>query len=301
MSDRQLAPVVLDPVVLRRMSGLHLVARHVVDGFLSGLHRSNFRGFNVEFAEHRPYMPGDEPRTIDWKLWAKTDRLHIKRYEEETSLRATLLVDVSASMDCGAERLSKLEYARYLAASLACMMLSQQDAVGLAYFTGELERYVPPRSGMSHVRHLLRHLETLPEAGGTDFSTALSSLAFRFRRRGLLIVISDLIDDPAAVLTTLQQLRHRRHEVIVFHLLDPAEMDFPYQGDTLFRDPETGQELRVTPSRIRRFYREALERFQVGYRQACLQSSIDYVAIRTDTPFDVALARYLERRGSMKL
>lgn len=292
--------IALDPGALRRIANLRIVARLVVDGFLSGLHRSSAKGSNVEFAEHAPYMPGDEIRHIDWKLWAKTDRLHVKRFEEETSLRATVLVDVSDSMTYAGDRLSKLDYARFLAAALAYLMLRQQDAVGLALFAGDLTTYVPPRSGSKHLRTVLDHLEKLSTAAATDFDRSFRDLAARFRRRGLLAVVSDLYGDPAAVVRSLKLLKHLKHEVVVFHVLDPDERDFPFAGDTRFVDLETGDKLVVAPDAIRRHYLALMGEFLATYRNLFLEAGIDYVPLTTATPFDVALAEYAARRSGAR-
>lgn len=286
-----------DPAAFARVTRLRFTARQVVDGFLSGLHRSSAKGSNVEFAEHAPYQPGDEIRHIDWNLWAKTDRLHVKKFEEETSLRATVLVDVSASMDYASGALSKLDYARLLCAALTHLMIRQQDAVGLALFAGGLARHIPPRSGTRHQKEIFDALDAFTVARATDFEASFSELALRFRRRGILVVLSDLYDNADAVVRSLKLLKHRKHEVVVFHLLDPAERTFPFTGDKRFVDLETGARLHVHADAVRRHYLELIDEFTADYRRRFLEAGIDYEPLATDTPFDAGLAAYLARRN----
>lgn len=288
-----------DPAAFARVGRLRFTARRVVDGFLSGRHRSSSKGSNVEFAEHAPYQPGDEIRHIDWNLWGKTDRLHVKKFEEETSLRATLLLDVSASMDYAGPGapLAKLDYARLLCAALAHLMIRQQDAVGLALFAGGLARHIPPRAGTRHQKEIFDALEGFTVARTTDFAASFADLALRFRRRGILVVVSDLYDDADLVVRSLKHLKHLRHEVVVFHLLDPAERNFPFAGDRRFVDLETGARLPVHADAVRRHYLALVESFTAGYRARFLEAGIDYEPVTTDTPFDAALAAYLARRN----
>jgi uncharacterized protein (DUF58 family) len=292
-----MSQIFFNPATLKRLSSLKIIARLVVDGFLSGSHRSNFKGFNVEFSEHRPYMRGDEIRNIDWNLWARTDKLHVKRFEEETSLRATMLLDQSASMNFGSGELTKGEYARYLASALSYLMLRQQDSVGLAFFAGELQRYIPPRSGLRHIQNLLEVLESEESQGKTDFSAAFHDLVYRFRRRGMIIVISDLYDNVEEVLKSLKLLRHRKHEIIVFHLLDEAELKFNYKGDTRFVDLESGEELLVTPGQLSGEYCRLLKSFTEQYQSEFFRAGIDYFPLDTSTPFEFALTEYVARRA----
>ena len=289
----------LRPDVVSRLSRLDLVARLVVEGFITGLHRSPYHGFSVEFSEYRPYMPGDPLRHIDWKVWGRTDRYYIKQFEEETNLRATLLLDVSESMNYASGEITKLRYAKYLAAALSYLMLIQRDAVGLVTFTETIDRYLPPRSVLSYLHVLLRELDQTKTGGGTHLSKVLHDMAERIKRRGLIILLSDLLDDPNDVLTALKHFRHRKHEVIVFHILDPRERRFDFKKDATFIDMETGEQVQSRPWHIRSEYRESMTDFIRRYKRECRQHRIDYVEIDTGQPFDVALFNYLAKRKRM--
>jgi len=286
-----------DPLVLAKIAHMSLRARHVVEGLLSGLHDSPYRGYSVEFAEHREYVPGDEIRHIDWKAYGKFDRYFIKEYEEETNLRAYLLVDASASMDYGSEGLSKFDYSCYLAASLAYLMLRQGDNVGLVTFGAQVQRYIPPRGGVQHIHALASHLEATRPQGETHLDQVLRELASKLTRRGMIIVISDLFDDPEVIMRTLRYFRHRRNEVMVFHVLDKNELEFPFQRLTVFEDIEdTAVRVLSDPRAIRAAYLQQMELFIAEYRRACRRETIDYSLFPTTTPLDVALTRYLARR-----
>jgi uncharacterized protein (DUF58 family) len=286
----------LDPAVVSRLKGMDIKARLVVEGFVSGLHRGPYKGFSVEFAEHRQYMPGDPIRYIDWKVYGKTDRFCIKEYEEETNLRAYIIMDGSASMGYKSNGITKLEYGCYLAASLAYLMLKQQDSVGLLTFDTKPRKYIPPRSVKRHLHVLLRELAHLRAAEETDLGMSLHELAQRVKRRGLIILISDLLDDEERVIRGLKLFRHRKHEVIVFHVLDPYEVSFPFEHEVILRDMETGEEVPAVPWEIRREYRGRVASWIDRYRNLLRQSGIDYVPVRTSTTFDVALFSYLEKR-----
>jgi uncharacterized protein (DUF58 family) len=286
----------LDPAVVSRLKGMDIKARLVVEGFVSGLHRGPYKGFSVEFAEHRQYMPGDPIRYIDWKVYGKTDRFYIKEYEEETNLRAYIIMDGSGSMGYSSDGMTKLEYGSYLAASLSYLMLKQQDSVGLLVFDTKLRTYIPPRSVKKHLHVLLKELSNLGAAAETDLGRSLHELAQRVKRRGLVILISDLLDDEEKVVRGLKLFRHRKHEVIVFHVLDPYEVSFPFEHEVILRDMETGEEIPAVPWEVRKEYRERVGAWINRYRTVLRQSGIDYVPIRTSTTFDVALFSYLEKR-----
>ena len=288
----------LDPAIVARLAHLDVRARLVVEGFIAGMHRSPFHGFSVEFAEHRPYMPGDPLKNLDWKVWARSDRFLVKQYTEETNLRCHLLLDLSGSMGFKSARasMSKLEYARSLSAALAYLMLQQQDAVGALLFAERPLRYVPARAVRSHLDVILKALGALEPQGRTRLGPVLHELAERVKRRGLVILFSDLMDHPDEVLKGLQHFRHRHHEVIVFHILDPNEIEFPYTDTATFVDLETGDRLTTEPWEIARRYREKLEAWTGHYRRQCREQRIDYVPIDTRTPFDQALLKYLEKR-----
>jgi uncharacterized protein (DUF58 family) len=286
----------LDPAVISRLKGMDVKARLVVEGFVSGLHRGPYKGFSVEFAEHRQYMPGDSIRYMDWKVYGKTDRFYIKEYEEETNLRAYIIMDGSGSMGYSSDGMTKLEYGSYLAASLAYLMLKQQDSVGLLIFDTKLRKYIPPRSVKKHLHVLLKELSGLGASEETDLGQSLHELAQRVKRRGLIILISDLLDDEEKVIRGLKLFRHRKHEVIVFHVLDPYEISFPFEHEVILRDMETGEEIPAVPWEVRKEYRERVTSWINRYRTVLRQSGIDYVPIRTSTTFDVALFSYLEKR-----
>ena len=288
----------LDPQVVSRLGRLDLKARLVVEGFISGLHKSPFHGFSVEFVEHRQYMPGDPLRSVDWKVYAKSDRFYVKQYEDETNLRSHLVVDHSASMAWASSpgAVTKLEYARSLAAALAYLMLHQQDAVGLLTFAEKVETYVPARARRSHLDVILRELHRMAPGGKTALGESLHHLAERVRRRGLVILFSDLMAPTEAVLSGLSHFRHRQHEVLVFHILDPAERAFDFSEPATFVDQETGEEVALEPWELRGSYKEKMGVWLERYRSECRRTQVEYVLLDTATPYDEALFAYLEKR-----
>jgi uncharacterized protein (DUF58 family) len=276
---------------------MSLRARYVVEGLLSGLHQSPYRGYSVEFAEHREYAPGDEIRRIDWKAYGKFDRYFVKEYEEETNLRAYLLLDASASMDYGAAGLRKFDYGCYLAVSLAYLMLRQGDDVGLVTFGAQVQRYIPPRSGLKHLQALTSLLESTQPQGETHLDQVLREIAGKIKKRGMIIVMSDLFDAPDRVLHALKYFRHQRNEVMVFHLLDKNELEFPFERLTVFEDIEDiNHRVLADPRVIREAYLHQVRAFIEEYRRECRRELIDYNLFPTTTPLDVALTRYLARR-----
>ncbi len=290
----------LDPKVLSKLRGLDLIARLVVEGFMTGLHKSPYHGFSVEFAEHRQYMPGDPFKHVDWKLYGKSDRFYVKIFEEETNLRSYILLDASASMGYASEgQITKFQYASFLAAALAYLMTSQQDAVGLLTFRDVIDRLVPPRSSTGHLKVLLTELERTQPAATTKMGLALEYLAERIKRRSLIVVLSDLMDEPDKVVRGLKHFRHRENEVVVFHILDPYEIEFPFRRESGFVDVETGRELMTQPWEIADEYKRKFQDWTMAYQRACLQNRIEYVQLRSDTPYDVALLRYLEKRRKL--
>jgi uncharacterized protein (DUF58 family) len=289
----------LQPQELAALGGLEFVARQVVEGFIAGLHRSPHRGFSVEFAEHRMYQPGDDLRYIDWRMYGRSDRYYIKQFEEETNLRGYLLLDASGSMSWTSAEGTlppKLWYAKQLAASLALMLVRQGDAVGLLTFDSAIRSHIVPRGGRRHWHELLRTLTPLTAAGTTDPGSALRDLAARLRRRGLVILISDLLVDPDATRLALRYLRHRGHEVLVFHLLDPGERELPGVGEVRFIDPETDEELPVSAADVRREYRDAVEHAIAEWRRELAPQGIEYVVVGADEPMGHALRAYLHKR-----
>lgn len=289
----------LDPHFVSKLARLDLKARLVVEGFLTGLHRSPYHGFSVEFAEHRQYMPGDPLRHLDWKVLAKSDRKYLKQYEEETNLRASLLVDTSASMGYGSHGITKLDYARQLAAALAYLMLAQNDAVGMFAFAAGRGEHIPARSTMGHLRPMLLLLEKLAPAGGTDFASSLHSLAERLTRRGLVVILSDLLDEPERIAQAIHHFRHRKHEVLVFHILDPMEVSFDFQREAVYVDLESGERVTTRPRELRADYRERVSAWRETLRQACIEKRADYVPLTTDQPYDRALLEYLSKRARL--
>ena len=286
----------LKPEIVSKLSNMDLKARLVVEGFITGLHRSPYHGFSVEFAEHRQYMPGDSIRHIDWKVYAKSDRFFVKEYEEETNLKSYILLDASGSMAYRSNGIAKLEYGSYLSAALAYLMLTQRDAVGLALFDSRIRRYIAPRSVMSHLSILLKELDGVDASETTNVSATFHQLAERIKRRGLIIVISDLFDDPQDILLGLKHFRHKKHEVIVFHVLDPYERTFAYKAEARFKDMETEEELPTQPWHIWTEYRELMKERVETFKRECRAALIDYVLMDTSIDFDYALFSYLNKR-----
>ncbi len=286
----------LDPEVVSKLSNMDLRARLVVEGFITGLHKSPYHGFSVEFAEHRQYMPGDEIKHVDWKVYGKTNRFYVKQFEEETNLKAYLLLDASASMGFTSVGVTKLQYACYLAGALSYLMIGQRDAVGLLVFEEKIRRYLPPRSVTTYLHEILRELDNTQSSAETNVGAALHQMAERIKRRGLIIVLSDLFDEPQTVLSALKHFRHRKHEVIVFHIMDPLEITFDFEHDAVFRDLETGEEINTQPWHIRRDYQAKVTEFLNYYKKVCRENQIDYVPINTKEPYDRALFEYLLKR-----
>ncbi|MGD0483178.1 MAG: DUF58 domain-containing protein [Gemmatimonadales bacterium] len=283
----------LDPYTVAGLGGIELVARGVVEGFLSGLHRSPYRGFSVEFAEHRPYQPGDELRYLDWKILGRRDRLYVKQFEEETNLRATLVLDVSRSMGwAGAsDRLTKCGYAVRLAAALGLILLRQRDATGLIAFDDAVRVALPPKARAGQWHLLARTLQDLEPGGGTAAEGALRRVTGLLRRRGMVLFISDLLVERELLLTALRYLRHRGHVVTVLHVMDPGELDLAPSAEARFVDPETGEGVVAAPRDLRTEYRATVERVVRAWRRACRTSGIGYHQVTTTTPFGNALRR----------
>ena len=289
----------LQPETIAQIAGLELRARFIVEGFIAGLHKSPFHGFSVEFAEYRQYMPGDPIKNIDWKVYGKTDRYYIKEFEEETNLKAHLLLDISTSMNYGSGKVTKLSYAMDLAAAFTYLMIKQQDAVGLLTFGSTTRSYLPPRAKPSHMNDIFRTLAQVVPEEQTNISAVLHELAERIKRRGLIVLFSDLYDEPEMVLKALRHFRHRQHEVLVFHILDHQEHVFDIHKETIFVDLETGKKVMAQPWQIKKDYLEQMETFKKRYEAECRNSLIDYIAVDTKTPFDVALTTYLAKRAKL--
>ncbi len=288
----------LDPETLEQLGGIDIVARKVVQGFLLGLHRSPNRGFSAEFAELRAYRPGDDLRTLDWRMFARSDRFYVKQYEEETNLRAHLLLDVSESMNWTSRRSlpSKLWYAKHLAAAVSLILIRQGDTVGLMAFADRITRQIRCRGGKVHWRLLLRHLNAMESGGGTDAETALRDVALRLKRKGLVVLVSDLLVDPAGTAKALLYLQRTGHEVLVFHLIDPGERTLPATGRAPLVDPETGDALQVSAADARRRYRNAVEQAIAEWTSGLAGRGIAYSALDTSAPLSHALRAYLWKR-----
>lgn len=275
---------------------MDLRARLVVEGFITGLHKSPYHGFSVEFAEHRQYMPGDEIKHVDWKVYGKTDRFYVKQFEEETNLKCYILIDASASMGYASNGVSKLEYASYLAGALTYLMIRQRDAAGLIVFDDRIRKYLPPKSVTTYLYQILKELELTQSSSKTNISLALHQMAERVKRRGLIIVLSDLFDDPHKVISGLRHFRHKKNEVIVFHIMDPLELSFEFKNDAVFKDLETGEELSTQPWHIRQEYQQEVQQFIKNYKKVCRENNVDYVNLSTAEDYDRALFEYLLKR-----
>ncbi|MDI6780336.1 MAG: DUF58 domain-containing protein [Bacteroidota bacterium] len=287
----------LQPEVVAKLSNMELVAQLVVEGFITGLHKSPYHGFSVEFAEHRQYMPGDEPKHIDWKIYGKTDRYYIKQFEEETNLKSYIILDASRSMAYGSNRkISKLEYASYIAAALSYLMVQQRDAVGLTVYDEKVRTFMPPHATKSYLKAILKQLELTEGSNKTGTAASLHQIAERIKRRGLVIILSDLFDKPNEVATALKHFRHKKNEVIVMQILDPLERSFAFGGDAVFKDMETSEEIMTQPWHLQKAYQEEMKKFLDYYKKECRENNIDYVLLDTTTPFDTALFQYLSKR-----
>ncbi|MEX0585853.1 MAG: DUF58 domain-containing protein [Pirellulales bacterium] len=286
----------LHPEAIKRISRMELRARYVVEGFLSGMHRSPYFGQSVEFRQHRQYVSGDDLRDVDWKVWAKQDRYYIKQYEEDTNLRCTLLVDLSASMEYGRGPLSKFEYAATIASSLAYLLLRQQDAVGCVAFDDAVRRRVPLRTRQNHLSSIVAALAASSPERKTDLYQVLRDVGESDHRRGLIVLVSDLLVERSGLMRGLALMRQRGHDVLVFHVLDDDELDFPFTGPTRFEGLELPEHLRCNPRALREGYMEALAAYLAEVRRGCAQHEVHYGLIRTSEPLDAALAQYLSNR-----
>ncbi len=287
----------LRPEVIRQVARLDLRAKFIVEGFLSGLHASPFHGFSVEFSEHRKYVPGDDLKDLDWNVYAKTDKYYLKKFQAETNVTGYLAMDLSASMAYTyRQELTKFEYCICLAAALGYLMIHQQDPVGLVTFDTAIRTSIPPRSRRTQLATILSVLANLKPTGTTDVAGCLHQLAAMVRGKSLVLVFSDLLTDPEPVLQSLHHLRHRGHEVILFHVLDEAEVHFPFDGLIEFSDVETPDKLTIDAKGMRGDYLRAVESFRGTYREECARANIDYVAVDTSVSFDKALLEYLVQR-----
>jgi uncharacterized protein (DUF58 family) len=289
----------LHPEAIKRISRLELRARHIVEGFLSGMHRSPYFGQSVEFLQHREYVPGDDLRHVDWKVWARQDRVYVKQYEEDTNLRCTLLVDVSNSMEYGRGALNKYEYACTIASSISYLVLKQNDAVGCVTFDESIRTQIPIRSKRNHLHSVIESLDVNRPRDKTDMYGVFRAVAETTPRRGMMILVSDLLADEQGTVRGLKLLRQRGHDVLVFHVMDDDELEFPFSGPTRFEGLESLDHLNCNPRALREGYLEALNGFLDRTRRVCARNTVDYALIRTSDPLDAALATYLSNRLGM--
>ncbi len=287
----------LKPEVIQQISRLDLRAQFVVKGFLQGLHASPFHGFSVEFSEHRKYTHGDDPKDIDWLVYAKTDKYYVKKFEAETNITGYLAMDLSQSMGYTyRQELTKFDYGICLAAALCYLMIHQQDPCGLITFDEKIRSSLAPKSKRAHLGNVLSLLANLKPTGQTDIAHSLTQLAAMLRHRSLVMIFSDLLADPKQVIQALHRLRHSGHDVILFHIMDEAEVNFPFHGLVEFEEPETGDRVKVDASSYRQDYLDEVTTFRETYRRECFQCGVDYVALDTSMQFDAALMEYLVSR-----
>ncbi|MCM8769605.1 MAG: DUF58 domain-containing protein [Candidatus Omnitrophica bacterium] len=297
MNAQQRPSGLLDPRVMGKFSGLYLVAKTVVEGFISGLHKSLYRGFSIEFAGHREYTAGDDLRYLDWKVFGRTDRTYVRVFREETNVKTHILLDISRSMEYTSGSITKKQYGIWLAACLSYLMISQKDAVGLILLDSDIRRQIKPGSTTVHLHHLLSQLENLPLGKTTSLAAVLHRIALNIKRRSLIILISDLFDEPDKVINGLVHFRHHHHEVIVFQILDAAELDFSFSGHFQFVDMESGEKMDGDSLALSAGYRQAVQSFLRHYQRQCSANNISYARAVTETPFDYFLYQYLNLRA----
>jgi uncharacterized protein (DUF58 family) len=286
----------LKPDVIKHIAQLDLRARFIVEGFISGLHDSPYHGFSVEFSEHRKYEPGDELSWIDWAVFARSDRFYVKKFKAETNTQCHLVMDISPSMGYVYEGMTKLDYATCIAAALGFLMIGQQDPVGLITFDEKVRSAIAPRCKRGHLSALLGHMSRVKPSGKTNISKALHEVAEMVRKRGMVIIFSDFLEDPAEVIKSLHHMAFRKHDIIVFHVLDASEAKFPFEDFATFQDIETGDTLQVDPAAVRTTYLQQLHEMIETYRRRCSEANIDYVQLDTSMPFDKALMSFLLAR-----
>ena len=285
--------------IINKIDSLALRAKLVVEGFLAGLHKSPYHGFSVEFAEHRPYEYGDDVKYIDWKLWAKTDKLFIKQFEEETNLKCYILLDRSKSMKYASDKLSKFEYSKSLAASLAYLMIKQQDAVGLSTFDNKINLTIPPKTKPSHFNLIAQTLHNAKTGNTTKVSNVLHVLAQSIKKRGLIILISDLVDSHEDIMNGLKHFRYKGHEVIIFHILDPKEIDLNFNESVKFIDLESDESITTDPRQVKVAYQKEIKDLIASYKNQCRKNKIDFINISTSDSLEKSLINYLIKRNKL--
>tara|TARA_X000001036_G_C20651590_1_gene795232 strand:+ start:398 stop:1297 length:900 start_codon:yes stop_codon:yes gene_type:complete len=286
----------LNPKEIAKLNNISIKAKFVVEGYLLGLHKSPYHGYSVEFAEHRSYESGDEIKKIDWKLFAKTDRYYIKEYEEETNLRSYIILDTSKSMNFANESISKLDYGSLIASSLSYLMLKQRDAVSLTLFDEKIKNFIPPKSNPNHINLIFSKLDKIISGNDTNTSTILHELALKLKQRGLIILISDLLDNPKEIISGLKHFLYNKHEIIVFHLFNPKELNLDFSSRIKFKDLETGKEITTDPWLIKSDYEELTNEFKNYYKKEMGNNKIDYIQLSTEQSLGFALNKYLRKR-----
>ena len=289
----------LNTKILSSINNLEFLTKHIVEGFITGLHKSPFHGFSAEFSQHKPYMQGDNIRYIDWKVFARSDRYYIKQFEEETNLRCSILLDISRSMTYGSAGISKLQYASVLAASLAYLMLRQRDATGLVLFDDEIRQSLPVKSIPVYIKEIIQVLDTIKSGTDTNITNALHSIADKIKRRGLIIIISDLLDEPSKVLSGIKHLQYNKHEIVVFHIVDDMEIDFNFKGEIIFEDLESNHKIKTDSRYIRQEYLKEFHKQRDFYKSKFYESYVDYNILRTSEPVENGLTQYLLRRQNL--
>lgn len=288
----------LDPSVVSKLASLDIKTRFVVEGFMLGLHRSPYHGFSIEFSQHRPYIQGDSLKDIDWKIYGKTDRYFIKQYEEETNLKAHILLDVSGSMNfASGNNVSKLEYGKVLASVLAFMLIKQNDAAGLYLYGDKINKVLPPKASRIYLDEIMKALASTSGSGISDTASSVAGIADKITRRGMIIVISDFFEDPDKILDSIRKLAITKSRVVVFQLIDPMERSFDFSRDAIFKDMETGAEMSTQPQQIAKAYRDAFEAFLSKIKSGCLNSGIDYNLVKTSQPYDVPISTFLRNKA----
>ena len=286
----------LNPIEIAKLNNISIKAKFVVEGYLLGLHKSPYHGYSVEFAEHRSYEAGDEIKKIDWKLFGKTDRYYIKEYEEETNLRSYIILDTSKSMNFSNASISKLDYGSLIASSLSYLMLKQRDAVSLTLFDEKIKDFIPPKSNPNHINLIFSKLDKIISGNNTNISTILHELALKLKQRGLIILISDLLDNPKEILSGLKHFLYNKHEIIVFHLFNPKELNLDFSSRIKFKDLETGKEITTDPWLIKSDYEALTNEFQNYYKKEMGNNKIDYIQLSTEQSLGFALNKYLRKR-----
>ena len=290
----------LDPSIIPKINSLELRARLVVEGFMVGLHKSPYHGFSVEFTQHRPYMQGDSLKDVDWKVYGKTEKFFVKQYEEETNLRSYIVLDISRSMKfASGNQVSKIEYASTLVAALSYLMMKQQDAVGLTLYADRILQYLPPKATRQYLQEIFKNLVNIEASDTTNTAECLKSVAEKIKRRGLVIIVSDLFDNVDSIIKSLKHFGYQKNEVIVFQILDPLEKSFAFGRDAIFKDMETDEEMTTQPFQIQKAYKLAMDEFVSKIKTECLNSNIDYNLVETSSPFDKALLSYIQKRSKL--